>query len=118
MSINEINKSEALASLVDKNILCQERWQKALFLLNDKDFEWNVASWGGHGLNVMETNNYISLSDLGLFEDRRAMHFVDIDEALDACFELLELEISNIEEWREHILETYISKGYNSYIRY
>lgn len=115
---DEVNKAEALASLVDKSVLCQERWQKALFMLKDNSFNWRVADWGDHGLNVIETGNYIGLSDLGLIEDRRAMHFVDIDEALGDCFELLELEVSNIEEWREYVLETYISKEYNSYIRF
>lgn len=107
-----LNKLKVLA---DENILCQERWMMALTFLHDPSVKWQVCDWGNSGLQIMDAS--VSLSDIDLFEDRRPMAYEDINDALMACFEILELEPSDVEEWRSYVLENYLSKGFNAYVK-
>lgn len=107
-----LNKLKVLA---DENILCQERWMMALTFLHDPSVKWQVCDWGNSGLQIMDTG--ISLIDIDLLEDRRPMLYEDINDALMDHFEILNLEHYDIEEWRSYVLENYLSKGFNAYVK-
>lgn len=104
-----------LKILADENILCQERWMMALAFLHDPSMKWQVCDWGNSGLQIMDTG--ISLIDIDLLEDRRPMLYEDINDALMDHFEILNLEHYDIEEWRSYVLENYLSKGFNAYVK-